>query len=149
MAFNNCQKCNNEYLWNNDIHKTLTLCHLVKLNNTCKIGLGKPCAFLKQQKFILTAVTKPTSRRLFQLVDVKSSAVFHSDVVLPVTAAAWPVITNLASHYTFRHGRMISIEPSWSMRTTAILQWAWGWHLVTSTSSEAIPTWVDIILVTF
>ena len=73
---------------NNDIRKAFTLCYLVKLSDNCKIGFGRPSGFLKQHKFILTTVTKPAHWRFLQLIDVKGSAVFHSDVVLPVTAAA-------------------------------------------------------------
>jgi len=58
------------------------------------------------------------------------------------------MIANFTSHFTVCHRRMISIYPSWSMRTTTILAWTISGHLwVTRNTSEAIPARVDISLI--
>ena len=58
------------------------------------------------------------------------------------------MITNLTSHFTVCDRRMISIYPSWSMRTTTILAWTSSGHLwVTRNTSKAIPARGDISLI--
>ena len=98
---------------------------------------------------IRTTVSKPASRRLLQLIDVKRSTVLHFYVVLPPTAVVGPMITNLTSHFTVCDRRMLSIKPSWCMRTTTTNTWTLSWHLwVTRDTSKAIPARGEIFLIT-
>ena len=59
------------------------------------------------------------------------------------------MIANFTSHFTVCHRRMLSFDPSWGMRTTTTLRWAWSGHLwVTSNTSKAIPARGYISLIT-
>ena len=98
---------------------------------------------------ILTAVSKRAYRRFLQLVHIIGSAVLDFNVVFPPTAVACPMITNLTSHFTVCHRRMLSTDPSWRMRTTTTHRWACCGHLwVTSNTSKTIPARGDISLIT-
>ena len=95
---------------------------------------------VSQEKQILTTVPERAHRRLLQLIHVKRSTVLHFNVVLPPTAVAGPMITNLTSHFTVCDRRMLSFEPSWCMRTTTTDTWTLSGHLgVTRDTSKAIP----------
>lgn len=97
---------------------------------------------------ILTAVSERTHRCFFKLINVKTSTVLHFNVIAPLTAVVWPVVTDFASHFATPHRRMASAHPSWSVRTTATLIWTCSWHPVTSCTSETIPAFAEIFLVT-
>lgn len=60
------------------------------------------------------------------------------------------MVTNLTANYTVLDRRMVSIEPTWRMRTAAICFWTFGWHPVSSRTSDAEPAREsDISLITF
>ena len=97
----------------------------------------------------LTTVSKRAYRRFLQLVHVKGAAVLDFNVVFPPTTIACPMITNLTSHYTVCHRRMLSTDPSWGMSTTTTHRWACSGHLwVTNNTSKTIPARGDIVLIT-
>ena len=93
---------------------------------------------------VVTTVTQVTRRSLLQLVDVESSTVLHLYVVFPETAVVSPVVANSASHHTICHRGMTSIEPPWSMRSTAMFWHTVSRHLIASCKSEAIPAYGEI-----
>ena len=93
----------------------------------------------RKVNFTLTAISKRTDGRSLQFIDVKSSTILDLNVITPVTATAWPMVTNFPTHYTLSDGRMSPLQPPWSMRTTATFSWAFGGHPNTSFTSEAIP----------
>ena len=79
----------------------------------------------------------------------KRRRILDFNVVFPPTTIVWPMIANFTSHFTVCHRRMISFDPSWSMRTTTTHRWTCSGHLwVTSNTSEAIPASSDISLIT-
>ena len=97
----------------------------------------------------LTTVSKPACRRFLQLIHVKGAAVLNFNVVFPPTTIVWPMIANCTSHFTVCNRRMLSFDPSWSMRTTTTHRWTWSGHLwVTSNTSKAIPARGDVSLIT-
>ena len=58
------------------------------------------------------------------------------------------MVTNFASDFATPHRRMASTHPSWRVRTTATHIWTSSWHPVTSCTSETIPAYAEISLVT-
>jgi len=94
-------------------------------------------------------VSKRACRRFLQFIDVKGAAVLNFNVVFPPTAIVCPMIANFATHFTVRHRRMLSFDPSWGMRPTTTHRWACSGHLwVTSNTSKAIPSRGNISLIT-
>ena len=93
----------------------------------------------RKVNFTLTAISKRTDRRSLQFIDVKSSTILDLNVITPITATAWPMVTNFPTDYTLSDGGMYPLQPPWSMRTTAIFGRAFSGHPITSCTSEAIP----------
>jgi len=100
------------------------------------------------EMLILTTVSKGTHGRFLQLIHIKRSTVLDSNVVAPLTAVVWPMITDCTRHYAVYDRRMLPIYPSWGMRTTMVYSWTLSGHLwVTRNASKAIPSRVDISLI--
>ena len=120
-----------------------SLCHYSLSTVCCVIASRCP------RVSILTTVSKRACRGFVQLIHVEGAAVLDFYVVFPPTTMACPVIANFTSHFAVCHGRMLSFDPSWGMRTTTTHRWACSGHLWdTSNTSKAIPARGDIFVIT-
>ena len=97
----------------------------------------------------LTTVSKPAYRGFLELIHVEGAAVLDFNVVFPPTTIVCPMIANFTSHFAVCHRRMLSLDPSWGMRTTTTHGWACSGHFwITSNTSKAIPARSDIFVIT-
>ena len=85
------------------------------------------------------------------MVHVIVSTVSNLDVVFPLAALAFPVITNLSSHYALLYAWVCPIEPTRCVGTAVIYRNAKLWNVITSLLHHAIPPsrYVIISSITF
>ena len=85
------------------------------------------------------------------MIHVIFSTVSNLDVVFPVAALAFPVITNLSSHYAFMYAWVCPTEPTRCVGTAVIYRNAILWNVITSLPHHAIPPsrYVIISSITF
>ena len=87
----------------------------------------------------ITAEAKIACRRLFQLVNIMSTAIPHLDRNFPAAAVVTPVETYLPIYYSVFLLRVLAVHPSGSVGPTA-LGWNTGvWHLVSGVTNKLVP----------
>ena len=85
------------------------------------------------------------------MIHVIVSTVTNLDVVFPIAAFAFPVITNLSNHYALLYAWVYPIEPTRCVGTAVIYRNAILWNVITSLPHHAIPPsrYVIISSITF
>ena len=86
-----------------------------------------------------STISHRATRRILQLVHVKSTTIANSDAVFPLTATAGPVITNVPSDDSLRNCGMFSVQPTRSVSSTSPCRSTWLRDLGSSSTGKSVP----------
>ena len=85
-------------------------------------------------------VTQMTNWRLHEFVNEESSRTLANlDVVAPVAGIAAPMVTHLARHGAFVHGRVLALHPSGRVCPAAVLLGSGNRYVWTGCTIESVP----------
>lgn len=88
--------------------------------------------------FVAT-VTEITVLSPWQFVDVERPTVADSNHYVPITNVIAPVEANLSCYGSVCLGGVLSIHPSWCVRSTVMFRYWWSWHSISCSIREAVP----------